>query len=92
MKKNQNFTVAWKVKNTGATTWNSNSVDFIYLSGTKLASVKVADLPNSVAVDDTITLKLDMNAPGASGTYKTVWTLRQGKTQFCKLNISIVVP
>ncbi len=91
MKKNQSFTVSWKVKNTGLSTWDSNSVDFVYVSGAKLASVKVADLPNSVAVGDNITLKLAMNAPAASGSYKTVWTLRQGKTQFCKVNISIVV-
>ncbi len=91
MKKNEAFTVTWKVKNTGAVTWDTNSVDFIYVSGAKLASVKVADLPNSVAVGDTIALKLGMNAPGANGTYKTVWTLHHGKTQFCKVNISIVV-
>ncbi len=91
MKKNEAFTVSWKVKNTGAVTWDTNSVDFIYVSGAKLASVKVADLPNSVAVGDTIALTLGMNAPGANGTYKTVWTLHHGKTQFCKVNISIVV-
>ncbi len=92
MSKNEGFTVGWKVRNTGASTWDSNAVDFIYLSGTKMASSKVVDLPKSVAEGDSITLKVGMNAPSNSGSYKTVWTLRQGKTQFCKLSISIVVP
>jgi hypothetical protein len=92
MSKNQAFTVSWKVKNTGSSTWSSNAVDFIYLSGTKMASVKIADLPKSVAAGDSITLKLDMTAPGSRGSYKTVWTLRQGKNEFCRLNISIVIP
>ncbi len=92
MTKNEVFTVSWKVKNTGASTWDSKAVDFIYLSGTKMASVKAVDLPKSIAEGDTITLKLDMTAPSNSGSYKTAWTLRQGKTEFCKLNINIVVP
>lgn len=92
MTKNQSFTVSWKLRNSGSSTWDPNAVDFIYVSGAKMASVKAADLPKSVAAGDTITLKLSMTAPGAKGSYKTVWTLRQGKTQFCKVNISIVVP
>jgi hypothetical protein len=92
LNKNEAFTVSWKVRNTGASTWDSTAVDFIYLSGTKMASVKVSDLPKSVAAGDTTTLKLGMTAPSNSGSYKTVWTLRQGKTEFCKVNISIVVP
>ena len=54
--------------------------------------VKAIDLPDSVGPDDTITLKVSMNAPGSDGNYKTVWTLRQGRTEFCRLTINIKVP
>jgi hypothetical protein len=57
-----------------------------------MATVRAIDLPTSVDPDETITLKVSMNAPGNDGNYKTVWTLRQGRTQFCRLNIEIKVP
>ena len=92
MNKNQSFTVSWKVRNVGSSGWDANAVDFVYLSGTKMASARAADLPASVAPGDSVTLKIGMNAPSDSGNYKTVWTLRQGKIEFCRLNIQIVVP
>ncbi|MGE5074033.1 MAG: NBR1-Ig-like domain-containing protein [Anaerolineae bacterium] len=92
MSKNQVFTASWKLQNTGATTWNTNAVDFVYLSGAKIASVKAADLPKSVDSGDSVTLKLSMTAPSDSGRYKTVWTLQQGKTQFCRVSLTIIVP
>jgi hypothetical protein len=92
MSRNEDFTVSWKVRNTGSVTWDSNAVDFIYLSGAKMATVRAIDLATSVDPDETITLKVNMSAPGNDGNYKSVWTLRQGRTQFCRLNIEITVP
>jgi hypothetical protein len=91
MSKNENFTVSWTVQNSGQATWNRNNVDFVYVSGAKLATVKAADLPKNVAPEQSITLTLSMVAPGSAGSYKTVWTLQQGKDAFCRLNINIVV-
>ena len=92
MKKNQTFTVSWKVRNTGSTTWDSNQVDFVYVSGAKMAAEQAIDLPKSVEPDATVTLKVDMTAPSKSGTFKTAWSLHRGKNDFCRLNISIVIP
>ena len=88
--KNQNFSVTWTVQNTGTSSWDSNSVDFVYASGAKLTSTKGVDLPKSVGPGESIPLKVTMQAPG-SGTYKTVWTLRNGKDVFCRVSLSIVV-
>ena len=85
------FTARWTVRNTGSKGWNVNTVDFVYLSGGKLSKLKVADLPASVATGNKITLTISMSAPNTSGTHKTVWTLQTGKTQFCRLTLSIVV-
>ena len=91
MTKNENFTVSWTVQNSGQATWNSNNVDFVYVSGAKMATVKAADLPKSVAPGQSITLTLSMVAPSSTNNYKTVWTLQQGKNGFCRLTINIVV-
>lgn len=91
MKKNQNFTVKWTVQNSGQATWDSGSVDFVYVSGAKLATVRAADLPKSVASGQTIALSLNMVAPSSTNKYKTVWTLQRGKDPFCRLTINIVV-
>lgn len=92
MAKRQSFTVSWKVQNTGTSTWNSNEVDFVYVSGDKLATVKAVDLPKSVEPGASVTLKVTMTAPADNGKYKTAWNLHQGKQEFCKVNISIIVP
>lgn len=91
LSKNQVFTASWQVQNSGSTAWDANNVDFIYLNGAKLASSKAADLPKSVSPGEAITLKISMVAPSDNGSTKTVWTLRQGKTQFCHLSLTVVV-
>ncbi len=91
MSKNNRFTASWTVQNTGQATWDPRSVDFVYVSGVKMASVRAADLPKSVAPEKSITLTLTMTAPSTPGKYKTVWTLQQGKNAFCKLSLNIIV-
>ena len=63
----------------------------MYVSGAKLTKLKAADLPQSVGTGQTITLKLTMSAPGSADTYKTVWTLENGKDAFCRLTLTIKV-
>ncbi len=92
MAKNQSFVATWTVSNIGQGTWVANSVDFVYLSGDKLATVKAVDLPKDVAPDGSVTLKVPMVAPVSAGPYKTAWMLQQGKqNQFCRLTLSITV-
>ncbi len=91
MSKNETFIATWTVRNTGQATWSSNNVDFVYVQGAKLATVKAADLPKSVSPGGSVKLSLSMVAPNAANTYKTVWTLQQGKNSFCRLTLSIVV-
>ncbi len=89
--KGETFQTVWTVKNTGSVVWDTNTVDFAYVSGTKLASIKLADLPKSVAVGKSIGLKLTMTAPSTVNTYQTTWSLQQGNNRFCKVTLSIVV-
>ncbi|HTP00790.1 MAG TPA: NBR1-Ig-like domain-containing protein [Anaerolineales bacterium] len=89
--KNQTFAVTWTVKNTGSSTWDSNTVDFSYASGAKLSPLKAVDLPKTVPSGDSLDLKLTMVAPSSADTYRTVWTLEAGKDPFCRLDVTIVV-
>ncbi len=92
MAKNQSFVATWKVNNIGQAIWDATAVDFVYVTGDKLASVKVVDLPKTVNPGDSVTLRVPMTAPSGSGNYKTAWTLQQGKNNpFCRLTLSITV-
>lgn len=89
----QNFKVTWTIKNTGLDTWDSTNVDFEYLSGTKMfTGASVYDLPNNIAVNKSVSLSVPMAAPKAPGSYRTVWTLRQGHDDFCHVDLRILVP
>jgi len=91
--KKQNFKATWKIKNTGKEPWDSGSVDFTYLSGSKMfVGSQAYDLPDSVGVDGSVSLSVPMAAPKNSGEFRTVWTLRQGKADFCHVDLQIVVP
>ncbi len=91
MPANKGFITVWTVANTGRKTWDDTSVDFIYLSGAKLAKGKGADLPNSIAPGAAVSLKISMTAPKNPGTYRTVWTLRLGQNEFCTMSLRIIV-
>lgn len=85
------FDATWKVKNTGTKTWDENSVDFIYVSGTEMNKRPGYDLNSSVKSGQQISLGADMVAPKKSGTYTTTWTLRVGNNDFCKMTLTINV-
>ncbi len=88
----ENFVTIWTVANTGRKSWDNNSVDFIYISGAKLSKGKGADLPNSIAPGQAVSLKITMTAPKNSGAYKTVWALRIGQNEFCTMSLRFTIP
>jgi hypothetical protein len=91
MNKESDFDATWKVKNTGTKTWDENSVDFIYVSGTEMNKRPGYDLSNSVKSGQQVSLGADMVSPKKSGTYSTTWALRVGDNEFCKMTLTINV-
>lgn len=87
----QSFTESWKIKNTGSEKWPSSTVDFIFVSGENMSSITGLDLPTTVNPGGTVTLSVNMTAPTTTGTHKTTWSLRAGKSQFCSVSLSITV-
>ena len=91
MKQDTDFDATWKVKNTGTKTWDQNSVDFVYDSGTDMGKRDGYDLNSSVKSGQEISLSADMIAPTKNGNYTTTWTLRVGSDEFCKMSLTINV-
>ncbi len=88
----QDFDGRWTLKNTGSQTWDQASVDFTYVSGTKFQTKHDAiDLPVSVSNGNTVELIIDMLSPSNAGNYQSTWSLRQGSTYFCYINVNITV-
>jgi len=91
MKQDTDFDATWKVKNTGTKTWDGNSVDFVYDSGTDMAKRDGYDLNTNVKSGQEVSLGVDMVAPTKNGNYTTTWTLRIGSNKFCKMSLTINV-
>lgn len=89
----ENFKASWTLKNTGQNPWDSTAVDFEYLSGAELfTGASIYDLPKDVDTGGTVKLTVPMSAPNKPGNYKSVWTLRKGRNDFCHVDLSIIVP
>lgn len=85
------FDAVWRVRNNGQSTWDRNSVDYIFLSGDQFHKVSGYDLSANVRAGETTNLTVDMEAPKNAGTYTTRWTLRVASDNFCTLELRIVV-
>lgn len=85
------FTVGWKVTNTGTITWDPGSVEFTYVSGAKLYDFPLVRLTTSVSPGQSVILSVHMRAPKNSTTYTTHWSLRMGSKYFCPLSLWIYV-
>lgn len=86
------FDGRWKIKNTGSQTWQAIDVDYRYMSGTEMQDGnKVFDLPNDVAPGESITITVDMTAPGTTGHFETFWALARHSDGFCSLPVRINV-
>ncbi len=88
----EQFSAAWTIKNTGVGSWDSTSIDFEYFSGAKTyVGTTAYDLPNDVPVNKSVTISVAMKAPKGAGSYRTVWTLRRGKVDFCHVSLQLNV-
>ncbi len=86
------FDAVWKIKNTSGKTWTLNSVDYKYVSGSKMQKYDDRyDLNEEVKSGETVTVVVDMKAPADAGWYTTNWALVQGSTTLCNLPLTLRV-
>ncbi len=88
---NNEFVMTWQVANAGTAMWDSNNTDYRYQSGDKLHKSGAYDFESSVSPGREIELKVEMKVPSTGGTYSTTWVIKAGKTEFCKMTLSINV-
>ena len=85
------FSISWKVRNTGAAGWDSGTLDFTYIAGTKMYQYPLVHLQGTVDPGNIAYLMADMRAPRNPGKYSTTWSLRQGDNYFCHVGLTIYV-
>jgi hypothetical protein len=90
-KSREEFSISWKVRNTGTTGWDPGSVDFTYIAGTRMYQYPLVQMQGTVAPGNITLLMADMRAPRNPGRYSTTWSLRQGDTYFCHVGLTIFV-
>jgi hypothetical protein len=85
------FDMRWQVNNIGKKAWNSDNADYRYTSGDKIYKAPAYDLERTVPAGASTEIVVAMKAPSTPGTYTTTWKITSGKTQFCTMNLTIVV-
>jgi hypothetical protein len=85
------FDAVWTVKNVSGKTWEMQSVDYKFISGTAMTSVKTFDFKQTVKSGETVKLVVDMTAPSTTGTYTTNWAVVASGTTLCNLPLTVVV-
>jgi hypothetical protein len=69
------FSKSWRLKNTGACTWNT-SYALVFVSGNPLGAPASVPLGGNVAPGQEVDLIVNMQAPAAPGNYTSNWILR----------------
>ena len=90
-KSREQFSISWKVRNTGTAGWDSGTVEFTYIAGTKMYQYPLVQLKGTVDPGNISYLIADMRAPSNPGRYSTTWSLRQGDNYFCHVGLTIYV-
>jgi len=74
------FTKIWRVKNSGACTWNSNYA-LVFVDGDALHAYKIVPLSRNVYPGETVDLSVELTAPAKQGHYKSFWMIRNSSGQ-----------
>jgi hypothetical protein len=85
------FSAIWIIYNKGLKVWPEKGVDFLFRAGVRPPGKVLFDLPATVITGGQITLDVTITAPEIPGSYRSIWTLKVGRTYFCKMGINFVV-
>ncbi|RPJ50783.1 MAG: hypothetical protein EHM21_04245 [Chloroflexi bacterium] len=90
--KSSDFDAVWTIKNTSSKTWEASSVDYKYVSGSKIHTHNDRyDLTQTVKPGETVKVIVDMQAPSTTGFYTTNWALVESSTTLCNLSLNLRV-
>jgi hypothetical protein len=90
--KSSDFDAVWTIKNTSTKTWDGNSVDYKFVSGSKLHTHNSRyDLGATVKPGETVKVIVDMVAPSTTGFYTINWAVVDSNTTLCNLSLNLRV-
>ena len=91
IKVNGSFDTVWTVQNNSGKDWAVNSVDYKYVSGTKMHEIDLYDLKETIKNGESGKIIVDMVAPSKPGLYSTNWAIMSGNTTLCSLSVTVNV-
>ncbi len=85
------FDAVWAVKNVSGADWLSQSVDYKFISGTKLQQKDNYDFTQTIKNGESGNITVDMLAPGEPGIYNSTWAIVAGTKTLCTLYMTVTV-
>ncbi len=71
---NQTFTMTWRLKNVGTSTWTADYL-LRYYSGNAFSALKEIPIGRVVQPGDSIDITIRMRSPATSGSYRSDWVM-----------------
>ncbi len=84
-------TRVWTVRNLSGEDWRTDSVDYKFISGTKMHKQDGYDLTQTIKNGESGQVIVDMLAPGEPGMYNTTWAIVSGSRTLCVLYMTVTV-
>ncbi|MDX9991294.1 MAG: transporter substrate-binding domain-containing protein [Anaerolineales bacterium] len=91
IKVRENFDAVWTVRNISGQEWRTDTVDYKFISGTKMHEKSSYDLTQTIKDGESANIIVDMNAPDQPGFYSTNWAIVAGNKTLCILTITVRV-
>jgi ABC-type amino acid transport substrate-binding protein len=85
------FDAVWTVKNISGEDWVSDSVDYKFISGTKMHQKDGYDFTKTIKNGESGKIIVNMLAPGEPGLYSATWAIVSGSKTFCILYTTVTV-
>ena len=86
-----NFDTVWTVKNISGEDWLQNSVDYKFISGTKMHLKDTYDFTQTIKDGESGKIVVGMVAPSEPGSYNTTWAIVSGSKTLCLLTEIVTV-
>ena len=85
------FDAVWTVSNISGNNWRTDSVNYKFISGTKMHKKDGYDFTQTINNGESGTIIVDMIAPGEPGIYSTTWAIVSGNRTLCILYMTVTV-
>lgn len=85
------FDAVWTVRNISGNNWRTDSVDYKFISGTKMHKKDGYDFTETINDGESGKIVVDMVAPSTPGIYNTQWAIVSGNRTLCVLYVTVTV-